>query len=92
MAPKRATRTGVLLFAFAFAVMAHPVSSVAFAIEAGLRALHGDLQLLIVMMAIVLASAAIGGLFAWLWVRQGRPRGIAQVEAETERELGLQED
>jgi hypothetical protein len=27
-----------------------------------------------------------------LWVRQGRPRGIAQVEAETERELGLEED
>ena len=31
----------VLLIAFAFAVMADPVSSVAYAIEAALRALHG---------------------------------------------------
>ncbi len=40
----------------------------------------------------LLASGTIGGLFAWLWVRQGRPRGIAQVEAEAERELGAEED
>ena len=40
----------------------------------------------------LLASAAIGGLFAWLWVRQGRPRGIAQIEVEVERELGAEED
>src|SRR5437762_11840062 len=44
----------VLLVAFAFAVMGDPVSSVAYAIEAALRALHGDLALLIVTMGLVL--------------------------------------
>jgi hypothetical protein len=39
----------------------------------------------------LVASAAVGGLFAWLWARQGRPRGIAQVEAEAEREIGADE-
>lgn len=50
----RHVRPGVLLFAFAFAVMADPVSSVAYAIEAGLRRLSGDLLLLIPTMLIVL--------------------------------------
>jgi len=45
----------MLLFAFAFAVMADPVSSVAYAIEAALRALKGNLSLLIATMALVLA-------------------------------------
>ena len=45
----------VLLFAFAFAVMADPVSSVAYAIEAALRALDGDLGLLLPTMALVVA-------------------------------------
>ncbi len=49
-----ATRT-VLLLAFAFAVMGDPVSSVAYAIEAALRALDGRLALLIPTMAIVVA-------------------------------------
>ena len=44
----------LLFFAFAFAVMADPVSSVAYAIEAALRALHGDLGLLVPTMALVL--------------------------------------
>lgn len=48
-------RTGVLLFAFAFAVMADPVSSVAYAIEAGLHALEGNLALLVPTMLLVLA-------------------------------------
>jgi amino acid transporter len=48
-------RIGVLLFAFSFAVMADPVSSVAYAIEAALRALDGDLQLLVLTMGLVLA-------------------------------------
>src|SRR4029450_3238388 len=47
----------MLLFAFAFAVMADPVSSVAYAIEAALRALHGDLWL--VPPAIVLAGVGV---------------------------------
>ncbi len=45
----------LLLFAFAFAVMGDPVSSVAYAIEAALRALGGNLVLLAPTMAIVLA-------------------------------------
>src|SRR5205823_8650945 len=45
----------VLLLAFAFTVMGDPVSSVAYAIEAALRALDGDLRLLIPTMAIVVA-------------------------------------
>ena len=52
---RRATPAGVLLFAFAFAVMADPVSSVAYAIEAALRALKGHLGLLVLTMALVLA-------------------------------------
>jgi hypothetical protein len=43
------------LLAFAFAVMADPVSSVAYAIEAALRALHGDLALLVPTMGLVVA-------------------------------------
>jgi hypothetical protein len=45
----------VLLLAFAFAVMGDPVSSVAYAIEAALRALHGDLGLLLATIGLVLA-------------------------------------
>ena len=45
----------VLLIAFAFTVMGDPVSSVAYAIEAALRALDGDLALLIPTMVIVVA-------------------------------------
>ena len=49
----------VLLFAFAFAVMADPVSSVAYAIEAALRALHGDLALLLPAMSLVVAIVVL---------------------------------
>jgi hypothetical protein len=49
----------VLLFAFAFAVMADPVSSVAYAIEAALRALHGDLGLLAATMGLVVAIVVL---------------------------------
>jgi amino acid permease len=49
----------VLLVAFAFAVMADPVSSVAYAIEAALRALHGDLGLLLPTMGLVVAIVAL---------------------------------
>jgi hypothetical protein len=44
----------VLLVAFAFTVMGDPVSSVAYAIEAALRALHGDLALLLPTMGLVI--------------------------------------
>ncbi|HEY5332449.1 MAG TPA: amino acid permease, partial [Solirubrobacterales bacterium] len=49
----------VLLFAFAFAVMADPVSSVAYAIEAALRALDRDLGLLLPTMGLVVAVIAL---------------------------------
>ncbi|ELB92226.1 hypothetical protein Rwratislav_15328 [Rhodococcus wratislaviensis IFP 2016] len=49
----------LLLLAFAFAVMADPVSSVAYAIEAALRALGGDLALLIPPMGAVVAIIAV---------------------------------
>ena len=53
------TSRPALLLAFAFAVMADPVSSVAYAIEAALRALHGDLGLLLPTMALVVAIIAL---------------------------------
>lgn len=49
----------VLLAAFAFTVMGDPVSSVAYAIEAALRALHGDLRLLLPAMVLVVAIIAL---------------------------------
>ena len=49
----------VLFVAFAFAVMADPVSSVAYAIEAALRALGGNLGLLLPTMAVVLGIIAV---------------------------------
>ena len=44
-----------LLLAFAFSVMADPVSSVSYAVEAALRALDGDLALLVPTMFLVIA-------------------------------------
>ena len=49
----------VLLIAFSFAVMADPVSSVAYAVEAALRALDGDLGLLIPTMGLVVVIIAL---------------------------------
>ena len=45
--------------AFAFAVIADPVSSVAYAVEAALRALDGDLTLLVPTMGLVVGIVAI---------------------------------
>ncbi len=47
------------MLAFAFAVMADPVSSVAYAVEAALRALDGDLALLVPTMGLVVAIIAL---------------------------------
>ncbi len=49
----------VLFLAFAFAVMADPVSSVAYAVEAALTALGGRLDLLIATMGLVVAIIAL---------------------------------
>lgn len=48
-----------LLLAFSLAVMADPVSSVAYAIEAALRALHGHLSLLLLTMGLVLGVISV---------------------------------
>ncbi|MEO3756830.1 amino acid permease [Mycobacterium sp. B14F4] len=53
------TKRLALPLAFAFTVMADPVSSVAYAIEAALRSLHGDLRSLVPTMAAVIAIIAV---------------------------------
>lgn len=53
------TSRPVLLFAFAFAVMGDPVSSVAYAMEAGLRSLGDHLSLLLPTMLLVLAIVVL---------------------------------
>lgn len=60
MRRRRSLRSRPILFiAFAFAVMADPVSSVAYAVEAALRALGGDLTLLVPTMGLVVGIVAI---------------------------------
>jgi hypothetical protein len=49
----------ILLIAFAFTVMADPVSSVAYAVEAALRALGGNLSLLLPTMGVVIGIIAV---------------------------------
>jgi hypothetical protein len=68
------------LIGFAFAVMADPVSSVAYTIEASLRALHGHLGLLLATQIIVLAIIALVDINYWQLV--GRfPLGGGSAEA-----------
>jgi hypothetical protein len=50
----------LLFVAFAFAIMADPVSSVAYTIEASLRSLHGHLGLLLATQIIVLGIITLG--------------------------------
>lgn len=60
--PHRAARGQshlLLLLAFAFTVMADPISSVAYAIEAALRALDGQLVLLVPTMGLVVGVIAL---------------------------------
>ncbi|WP_019062980.1 amino acid permease [Streptomyces prunicolor] len=70
----RGPRRSVLFFAFAFAVIADPVSSVAYAIEAALRALHGDLALLMPTMSLVVGLVVVVTANYWQLVRRF-PRG-----------------
>jgi hypothetical protein len=70
----------VLFFAFAFAVMADPVSSVAYAIEAALRALNGHLELLLPTMSIVIGIIALVTMNYWQLVR-AFPEGGGSPEA-----------
>jgi hypothetical protein len=55
----RLSGQGILFIAFAFTVMADPVSSIAYAIEAALRHLHGDLGDLFLTMGLVIATIAV---------------------------------
>jgi hypothetical protein len=79
----RASRRGyraALFIGFAFAVMADPVSSVAYTIEASLRALNGHLGLLMATQLIVLAIIALVDINYWQLV--GRfPLGGGSAEA-----------
>src|SRR5438876_9510408 len=80
--PRRVGRRAkaALFFAFAFAVMADPVSSVAYAIEAALRALDGHLELLLPTMGIVIGIIALVTLNYWQLVR-AVPEGGGSPEA-----------
>jgi hypothetical protein len=55
----RLTGTGILFIAFAFTVMADPVSSIAYAIESALHHLEGDLDDLFLTMGLVIATIAL---------------------------------
>jgi hypothetical protein len=56
---RRLTGSGILFIAFAFTVMADPVSSIAYAIESALRHLDGNLGDLFLAMALVIATIAV---------------------------------
>ena len=76
-----------LTLAFAFTVMADPVSSVAYAIEAALRGLHGNLSSLLPAMAAVIAIiAVISATYHYLIGRfpngGGGPEGVAHAFGE----------
>jgi hypothetical protein len=78
--PLRRVARALLSIGFAFAVMADPVSSVAYTIEASLRALHGHLHLLLATQLIVLGIIALVDVNYWQLV--GRfPLGGGSAEA-----------
>jgi hypothetical protein len=78
--PPRPVTKAVLFLAFAFTIMADPVSSVAYTIEASLRALHGHLGLLLATQLIVLAIILLVDVNYWQLV--GRfPLGGGAAEA-----------
>ncbi|MGW5658585.1 amino acid permease [Streptomyces sp. NPDC003758] len=77
----RTPRRSVLFFAFAFAVIADPVSSVAYAIEAALRALHGDLALLLPTMSLVIGLVVVVTANYWQLVRRFPQGGGAAAAA-----------
>jgi len=83
MTERTALRRGaqaILFFGFAFAVMADPVSSAAYAPEAALRSLHGHLELLFPTMALVIGLTALVTVNYWFLV--GRfPQGGGDAEA-----------
>lgn len=74
-------RGSVLFFAFSFAVIADPVSSVAYAIEAALRALKGDLALLLPTMSLVVGLVVVVTANYWQLVRRFPKGGGAAAAA-----------
>jgi hypothetical protein len=70
----------LLFLAFAFTIMADPVSSVAYTIEASLRALHGHLGLLMATQIIVLAIILLVDVNYWELVAKF-PMGGGSAEA-----------
>ena len=79
-APLRPVTKAVLFLAFAFTIMADPVSSVAYTIEASLRALHGHLGLLLATQLIVLAIILLVDVNYWQLVARF-PLGGGSAEA-----------
>lgn len=78
--PRKRLTTTLLFGAFAFAIMADPVSSVAYTIEASLRALNGHLGLLVLTQFVVLGVIALVDVNYWQLV--GRfPLGGGSAEA-----------
>jgi len=78
--PLRSVTKAVLFLAFAFTIMADPVSSVAYTIEASLRALHGHLGLLMATQLIVLAIILLVDVNYWQLVARF-PLGGGSAEA-----------
>ena len=79
-APLRPVTKAVLFLAFACTIMADPVSSVAYTIEASLRALHGHLGLLMATQLIVLAIILLVDVNYWQLVARF-PLGGGSAEA-----------
>src|SRR5690349_21342095 len=79
-APLRPVTRAVLFLAFAFTIMADPVSSVAYTIEASLRALRGHLGLLLATQLIVLAIILLVDVNYWQLVARF-PLGGGAAEA-----------
>jgi amino acid permease-like protein len=80
-------RRASLFLAFAFTVMADPVSSVAYAIESALRSLDGDLSTLLPTMAAIIAiiaviSATYHELIGRFPTGGGGPEGVAHAFGE----------
>ena len=76
-----------LFIAFAFTVMADPVSSVAYAIESALRGLNGDLGSLLPTMAVIVAIIAVVSATYDELIRRfpsggGGPEGVAAAFGE----------
>ncbi|MEO8225178.1 MAG: amino acid permease [Gammaproteobacteria bacterium] len=81
--PRAPRSTTWLFLAFSFAVIADPVSSVAYAIEAALRALHGHLEYLLPTMGVVIVVIVLVAINYWHLIKRfphggGDPLAVAR--------------